>query len=82
MKRENTRQDIVTRKPFPRKDLLRLVVVAGVVTPDKDSCLPGRGYYLARREGILEEGIKKHVFERRFHRPLTPEEIAAIKEAL
>ena len=82
MKRTNPRTDIASRKPFPKEELLRLVCVAGTVTVDKAGNMPGRGYYLHKDVASLEVALRKHVFERLFHRTLTDGEIASIKEAL
>ena len=81
MKRENTRQDIASRKAYPKSELLRLVLLDGVVTLDSTG-LPGRGVYLHKDAASFELALKKKAFERAFRRPLTPEEIGAIKEAL
>ena len=82
MKRVNPRLDVASRKPYPKDELLRLVLVDGVVTLDTHHSLPGRGIYLKRDAASLETALKKKAFERAFHRPLTPEELQAIKEAL
>ena len=82
MKIENTRLDVASRKPFPKSALLRIVMRLGVVVPDPDNELPGRGVYLLRSKDALETAIKKKAFERAFHRPLREEEITSIKEAL
>lgn len=82
MKRENPRLDIVSRKPYPTSELIRLVVVRGVVTLDLDHKLLGRGFYLKKDATSLEAALKRKAFERIVHRPLSPEELSAIKEAL
>ena len=82
MKHENPRTDIASRNPYDRKELLRLVLVGSKVTVDKEGNLLGRGCYLKRDEASLALAIKKKAFERNFHRPLTEEELLAIKEAL
>ena len=82
MKRENPRLDVASRKPYPKNELLRIAMVQGVVTPDLAGNLPGRGIYLHKDESSLDSALKKKAFERAFRRPLTPEEIEAIKEAL
>lgn len=82
MKRENPRMDIASRKCFPKSELLRLVNVDGVVTPDILHQIPGRGAYIRKDVLALEEAKKRKAFERVFHHPLSQEELAAIKEAL
>ncbi len=82
MKQENPRLDVASRKPYPKNELIRLVMVSGVVTLDRKKNLPGRGVYLKKDAASLEAALKKKAFERAFHRPLTLEEIAAIEEAL
>ncbi len=82
MKKENPRLDAVTRKPYPKSELLRIALVSGVVTPDPKGELPGRGLYILRDPSSLQLAIKRKVFERAFRRPLTEEERLAIQEAL
>ena len=81
MKRENTRLDIASRKAYPKSELIRLVLVDGVVTLG-NATIGGRGVYLHRDAASLDTAIRKKAFERAFRRPLTPSEIDAIKEAL
>ena len=82
MKRENPRLDVASRTRYPKEELLRIAMVQGVVTPDLAGNLPGRGIYLRKDAASLETALKKKAFERAFRRPLTLEEIEAIKEAL
>lgn len=82
MKRVNPRTDIASRKPFPKEELLRMVVVSGALTVDKQGNLPGRGYYLRRDMASLEVCLKRHLFERILHRPISEEELLRVKEAL
>ena len=82
MKRENPRLDVATRKSFPKNQLLRLVKIGPKVVVDKSQSLLGRGYYLHKDEAALELALRRHVFERLFHRPLSEEEIASLKEAI
>ncbi|MCR5348991.1 MAG: DUF448 domain-containing protein [Bacilli bacterium] len=82
MKRENTRMDIITHQAYPRDMLVRLVLSDGVVRVDKDSTMPGRGYYLLKDKTALESQKGIRALSRAFHRPLTEEELDAIKEAL
>ncbi len=74
--------DIASRERFPKEELLRIVVCAGVVTPDTRGNLPGRGVYIKKDAASLELAVKRKALERAFHRPLTEEEKTAILEAL
>ena len=76
------RTDIASRKAYPKQQLLRLVVAAGKLTIDSQGNLPGRGYYLKKDAASLETAIKKKAFERILRRPLSEEELCAIKEAI
>ena len=79
MKRENPRQDIVSRQSFPREELVRFVIVLGELRLMESG---GRGRYIHKDRKSLETAIRKHVFERFLHRPLNEAELAALKEAL
>ncbi|WP_067801761.1 YlxR family protein [Actinomadura formosensis] len=52
-----------------KSDLLRLVVVEGVIAPDLDGCLPGRGAYLHPEPGCLELAERRRAFPRAFRLP-------------
>ena len=74
--------DILNRERLPKEKLLRLVLVHGVVTPDPDFDKPGRGVYIRKDPKAFETALAKSLFNRAFHRPLTQEEIIAVREAL
>ncbi|MDQ2740450.1 MAG: YlxR family protein [Actinomycetota bacterium] len=44
--------------------LLRVVAVAGVLTPDPRRCLPGRGAWLHPRVGCLDAAERRRAFGR------------------
>ncbi len=69
------RMDILTRKTFPKKSLLRLVRVDDVLVLDKDQTMPGRGIYLLaetetvsrlRKKNLLLRYSKKTDYEKLF----------------
>lgn len=64
-----------------KSDLLRLVVVEGVIVPDLDGRLPGRGAYLHPEPGCLELAERRRVFPRAFRLP-GPLDGAALRERL
>lgn len=82
MKIENTRLDVASRKPYPKSEMLRIVMRLGEVVPDPHNELGGRGVYILKKEEALLAAIKHKAFERAFRRSLSEEEIASIKEAL
>ena len=82
MKRENPRMDIASRERFPKEELLRLVYVHGVVTPDPRGELPGRGIYLKKDSASLALALKRKAFERAFRHSLSEEELSSIREAV
>ncbi|MEO3853343.1 YlxR family protein [Acrocarpospora sp. B8E8] len=49
-----------------KSELLRLVVVAGVITPDLQGRLPGRGASLHPAVGCLELAERRRAFSRAF----------------
>lgn len=56
---------IVSRETGPADALLRFVLSPeGVVTPDLDGKLPGRGLYLRPEAALLDQAIKRNAFSR------------------
>ena len=58
------RMDILTRKTFPKKSLLRLVRVDDVLVLDKDQTMPGRGIYLLAETETVSRLRKKNLLLR------------------
>lgn len=79
MQRKNPRTDIVSRKPYPKEELIRFSLVNGSLALLSN---PGRGFYLCKDGSTLELGLKKKVFDRVLNRPIKEEEIKLLKEAL
>ncbi|MFC9975030.1 YlxR family protein [Spirillospora sp. NPDC127200] len=52
-----------------KSDLLRLVAVEGVVVPDPDGRLPGRGAHLHPDLGCLQLAERRRAFPRAFRLP-------------
>ncbi|TDB83814.1 YlxR family protein [Actinomadura sp. KC216] len=52
-----------------KSDLLRLVVVEGVIVPDPRGRLPGRGAHLHPDPGCLELAERRRAFPRAFRLP-------------
>ena len=67
-----------------KSDLLRLVVVEGLVTPDPGGRLPGRGASLHPDLGCLEMAERRRAFSRAFRQagPLDVSVLRAHLEAL
>ena len=78
MKVANQRTDVLSRKRYSREDLVRFVVISGVLTRDDNQKLPGRGVYL--KKGMGEEAIKKSSFNKILHRPLTLNEEEEVRK--
>ncbi len=78
------RRCIVTGEHAPRGRLLRFVVSPeGVLTPDVAARLPGRGAWISPDAAILGQAIKRKLFARAFHGPVTaPDDLGARVEAL
>lgn len=61
------RQCGVTRERLPQTEMVRFVLSPdGVVTPDVQGKLPGRGVWITARREILDEAVKKGAFKRGF----------------
>ena len=69
MQKENPRLDLVSRLPFPKEELFRLVKKDGSFVYDKEGRFPGRGYYLHKDEATLEIAKRKGVLERKGNVP-------------
>ena len=72
MKVENTRMDILSRKPYPREELIRFVIKDNNLVIDNDKKLPGRGVYMKKGNG--KDAIRKKTFNSFLHRPLNKDE--------
>lgn len=65
--RRNSRQCLVTRERDPAEGLIRFVRGPdGVVVPDLDERLPGRGAWVTARHALVERAAKRHMFSRAF----------------
>ncbi|MCZ2528215.1 YlxR family protein [Streptomyces sp. NPDC059506] len=54
------------RKRAAKDDLLRVVMVGGVLTPDPRGTLPGRGAYLHPGTACLDLAVRRRAFPRAF----------------
>lgn len=72
MKVVNNRMDILSRKSYPREELLRFVILDNTLTLDDKANKPGRGVYLLKGKG--KEAVRKKVFNSFLHRPLNEKE--------
>ena len=77
MKVQNTRMDILSRKPYSREELIRFVVLNNNLVADTNNNLPGRGVYLLKGKG--KEAIRKKSFLSFLHRPLNEKEEELLK---
>lgn len=64
-----------------KSDLLRLVVIEGVIVPDPRGRLPGRGAHLHPDLACLELAERRRAFPRAFRLP-GPLDSAALRERL
>lgn len=73
-----TRRCIVTRAVRPRELMLRFVVSPeGMVVPDLDARLPGRGFWLSPGRDVIETASAKGAFARAARRSVTvPDDLA------
>ena len=78
MKQENPRTDIVTRKPFPKEELLRFTIVDGVIVISESS---GRGYYLHKKTDLEAKATRK-ALNRVLRHEVSDLDLATLKEAL
>ncbi len=78
------RRCIVTGEVGERGRLLRLVVGPdGVLVPDVEGRLPGRGLWLTPRRDIVEQAVAKRLFARTARQPVSvPADLADRIEAL
>lgn len=67
------RMDMISRKTYPLRELLRFVKVDGKLVFDKDKTMQGRGYYLYDNEEYIREMFQKRK-ARRFFGELSVEE--------
>lgn len=69
---ESERTCIVTREAKPKEALLRFVVSPdGVLTPDIENKLPGRGIYVTCSRILIAEAMVKKAFQRAAEQPIT-----------
>ena len=65
------RRCLVTGTSCSRDDLLRFVISPdGILVPDLEACLPGRGFWLSARRDVLETAVQKKVFLRAARRQI------------
>ncbi len=78
------RRCIATMTVWPRRELLRFVVAPdGMLVPDVEGRLPGRGLWLTPRRDIVALAAAKKVFSRAARQPvIVPEDLAQRAEAL
>lgn len=81
---EVERRCFVTGEVKPRQRLVRFVVdPAGMVVPDVDGRLPGRGLWLTASRDIVERACRKGLFGRAQRGPATaPDDLADLVERL
>lgn len=81
---EPERRCIVTGERGPKSGLIRFVVGPdGMVVPDVEGRLPGRGIYVAANRAALETAARKGLFSRAARAPVTvPHDLASLVEAL
>lgn len=66
------RRCIVTGEIFQKDDLIRFAISPdGVVTPDLDACLPGRGYWVQPRTPVLERAVSTNAFSKAARRAVS-----------
>lgn len=69
---EPERTCIITREAKLKEQLLRFVVSpAGVLTPDIDNKLPGRGIYITCSRLLLAEALVKKAFHKAAEQPIS-----------
>ena len=73
MKKEVLRMCIVTRKMFPRNQLIRLVSCNGSATIDTTGKFLGRGAYISKSKEVLEIAKKKNAISRALKTPVSQE---------
>jgi|WetSurMetagenome_2_1015567.scaffolds.fasta_scaffold1038690_2 predicted RNA-binding protein YlxR (DUF448 family) len=59
-----TRLDVVSHKPFPRDQLLRLVITDKKVVADPKCQLPGRGIYVKKEKASIHLLLQKGFLRR------------------
>ncbi len=64
------RLDLSSRRSLPKEDLLRFVKIDGKLIFDKESKLPGRGYYLSKDPSCIEKARQKHLLEKKAGVPI------------
>jgi hypothetical protein len=81
---EPLRQCIVTRERYPKEVMIRFVAdPAGVIVPDLQARLPGRGAWVIADRMAIETAIKKRLFSRALDtQAMAPEDLCARIEAL
>lgn len=58
------RMDLLTRKSYPKQELLRLVFSDGKLIYDKDGNLPKRGIYIHKDSQTIEKVFQKGLLKR------------------
>src|SRR4051812_19959350 len=68
-----TRMCAVTRAVLPEAELIRFVAAPdGSIVADLKARLPGRGVWVGAERNRVAEAVKRNVFPRALHRPLSP----------
>ena len=78
MRRSNPRQDFLSKKKYPKAELLRFAEVGGLIRLDCGQNVLGRGVYL--HKDSLGLALEQHAFSRAFGRKVTKEEEDAIQK--
>lgn len=64
MRKDNPRRDLISRKPYPKDSLLRLIYANGELLPSNEG---GRGYYLLRDKDLIASKAGKKALSRLLH---------------
>ena len=76
MKKDNPRLDLLTRKPFPKAELIRFVVEDNKIRVRESG---GRGYYIAKDSDLTSAKARK-ALSRVLRREANDSDIEALKQ--